>query len=191
VVVNGQAEVDIGGGDGERLLQILETLNGCEALDELFEAIVGGEAEPGRGPATEIGELGFVGDALHHFERRASAVGCSDESTDAGASHDVDGDGRFAQDSQDADVGNASGETAGEGDSNAGALGSPWSATVSEGTKDVLGNTEKVLRVAVFLCGHIRLFYDAGSLPNRRLTRTMPFCNLFCCPNLTVEGIPS
>lgn len=135
VVVDGQAEIDIGGGDGERLLQLFKGFCWRKTSEEFFEAIVGGETEPGGGPAAEVSELDFVGGEFHGFERSSGTIGRTDESADAGAGDDVDGDACFAKDAENTDVGDAAGETASERNADTRTRGAAGRAAISKGTE--------------------------------------------------------
>ena len=120
-VINGDAGVDVGGGDGQGSYEVFEIFCGREAGEIFFEALIGGEAEPGRGPAAEIGEAGVRADALHFFERRAGTIGGADQRADAGAGDSVNVNALVAQNPQHADVRDAAGEAAGQSQADFGA----------------------------------------------------------------------
>lgn len=128
--------------------------NGRDAREELFEAIVGGEAEPGRCPTPEIGEFGFVRDSFHLFERRAGTVSGADERADTRARDHIDGNARFAKNPQDADVRDAAGESAGEGQADARASRALWRAAIGKGAEHFLGRAQQALRVTVLFTSH-------------------------------------
>jgi hypothetical protein len=154
MVVDRQSEIDIRGGDGERLLQFLEAFYVSHARYELLEAIVGGEAKPRGSPTPEIGKLGFVGYPFHGFEGRACAIGHSNKSPDAGPGYDINRNTGLAKDPQNTNVGDTSRETASEGNADFGPLAAFWSATLGKSAEKVLGHAQKTLRVSVFLGSH-------------------------------------
>ena len=55
-VVNGDAGIDVGGSDGQRRGELLESFSGREAREIPLEAKIVGQAEPGRRPAAEVRE---------------------------------------------------------------------------------------------------------------------------------------
>src|SRR5271166_2172797 len=158
MVVHRQTQINVGGGNGEWFLQLLETLRRSHTLDELFEAVVGGETQPGRSPAAEIGEFSFMSDAFHGFERSARTVGGSDEGADACAGDNVNGDARFLEHAENANVRDAASKTSSQRETYTGALGAHRSAAIGEGAEQFFGHAQKILRFAVLLIGHNPLF---------------------------------
>lgn len=149
-IIDRQAHVDIGGGDGERGVQVFEEFCGREAREKNFETIVGGETEPGGGPPAEVGELGFRGDPLHVVESGAGAIGCTDQSAHTGAGNDVNGNAFLAQNAEDANVSDTASESAGKCEADARTF--PCGLRCAVGSRRVLvilpGHTPSILGCA-------------------------------------------
>jgi hypothetical protein len=61
-----------------------------------------------------------VGDLFEFGNREPAAVGCADESADAGSGDHADGDAGFFEDLENSDVGDTAGESASKGDADDG-----------------------------------------------------------------------
>ena len=136
-VIDGDAGVNVGGGDGEGRGEFLECSDRSEALEVALEAKIVGQAEPGRRPAAEVGKGSERGDALHVVERDAGAIDGADERANAGAGDAIDGHAGVEQRADNADVGDAAGEASGEGKSNAGAVTVGARLSESEGANAI------------------------------------------------------
>jgi hypothetical protein len=76
----------------------------------ICNALVGGEAEPGRSPAAEIGKGGGLTDFLHFFQRKPGAKTCADQGADTGTGYTVDRNPSIAKCAQYANVRDAARE---------------------------------------------------------------------------------
>ena len=126
----------------------------CKSREISFHALVGGQAQPGRGPAAKIREGGGGGNALHGVKRDAGAVTCADQRADAGAGDAVNGNACVYQRTQYADVRDAARKAASQRQPHAGALGAWLLFTGCEGTKLVLCVAQPVESVCNLVFDH-------------------------------------
>src|SRR5580700_7765663 len=89
---------------------------GREALQEILQAVVRRHAHARKSPAAEIAKTCKAGLMGHIVERGAAGVCRSNQSADAGAGYEINGDFILLERTQNADVGDATCESAAERD---------------------------------------------------------------------------
>src|SRR4029077_16774289 len=97
-------------GNGEGSFQFFKGFHMRESREVFFHALIGGQAEPGRRPASESRESGIAGNALHVVKGHAGAIAGADQSADAGSGDTINGNAGVDQCTKHTDVRNATRE---------------------------------------------------------------------------------
>src|SRR5260370_23207587 len=113
---------ELGGGDGQRNAQLLKGVHPEEPVEKSLHAVIGAEAEAGDGPAGKVLKAHQHGDLFHLFGAQSAAVCGADHRTDTGSSDVINGNALLLKDLEHADVRHAAGESAAQGQPNAGPL---------------------------------------------------------------------
>ena len=96
-VIDGDARIDVRGGDRQRDGEFLESFHGSEAREIFFHALIGGEAEPRGRPAAKIGEGSGPRQCVPFLRGHARAIASADERADTGTCDNIDGNAGLAR----------------------------------------------------------------------------------------------
>jgi len=117
---HGFASREVGSCYRQRDAQFLKGLDLEQAVEESNHALITGESVAGKGPAGNVLEAHARGDLLQLRRRKTAAVCGADKSAYACTCNISDRDIFFFENLEDADVGDAAGETSAQGQTNAG-----------------------------------------------------------------------
>src|SRR6202022_1548335 len=129
------------GGHRHGNLQFFECLNLQDAAEKTDHALVAGESIARQGPAGEGFEADTSGNLLQLGNGDATAVSGSDESADAGACDQADGDVFLFEDFQNPDMGDAPGKAPAQRQPDAWLRGGFLSGTTRQPTSESLHRT--------------------------------------------------
>lgn len=104
------------GNDGHWNVQIFEAARLEDALDEIAETVIAGEAQARDAPAGDIAEAQRAASGNDARQRRTAGVGCPENAADARAGDGGDRNLVLLEDLQYAEVGEAASEAAAEGE---------------------------------------------------------------------------
>ena len=118
--MDGLARKQVGGNDSQRNFHLGESSRGSETMEEIIEALVGSHAHARKRPASKITEASQTSLASHFVEGCSAGIGGGDQSANAGAGDEINGNLVLFQDAQYANVGDAPRESAAQRDSDFG-----------------------------------------------------------------------
>src|SRR5260370_21097083 len=128
-----------------------------EAREVSFQALIGGETEPGRRQAAKVGKARGAGDALHVVEWDTGAVAGADQRADAGSRDTINRNTGTGQAAKGTDVRDATREPSGKRQTNTGALGRIAFLARGKGAKFVLSVAKPINGVRYFVFQHLAL----------------------------------